>query len=45
MHTYFPLPFSLSILVPAFITTSEYNKERQKQAANPRWASETDDSG
>ncbi|XP_054841204.1 somatomedin-B and thrombospondin type-1 domain-containing protein [Eublepharis macularius] len=30
--------------VPAFITTSEYNKERQKQAVHPRWSSVTEDS-
>nr|XP_028592533.1 somatomedin-B and thrombospondin type-1 domain-containing protein isoform X2 [Podarcis muralis] len=30
--------------VPAFITTSEYSKERKKRAANPRWSSETENS-
>ncbi|XP_070604029.1 somatomedin-B and thrombospondin type-1 domain-containing protein [Erythrolamprus reginae] len=30
--------------VPAFITTSEYSKERKKTAVHPRWSSETEDS-
>nr|XP_020668408.1 somatomedin-B and thrombospondin type-1 domain-containing protein [Pogona vitticeps] len=29
--------------VPAFITTSEYSKERKKRAANPRWSSDTEE--
>uniref|UniRef100_A0A8D2IRD6 Somatomedin B and thrombospondin type 1 domain containing n=1 Tax=Varanus komodoensis TaxID=61221 RepID=A0A8D2IRD6_VARKO len=30
--------------VPAFITTSEYNKERKERARNPNWSSEAEDS-
>uniref|UniRef100_A0A8C6XL05 Somatomedin B and thrombospondin type 1 domain containing n=1 Tax=Naja naja TaxID=35670 RepID=A0A8C6XL05_NAJNA len=30
--------------VPAFITTSEYSKERKNTAVHPRWSSETKDS-
>nr|XP_025871214.1 somatomedin-B and thrombospondin type-1 domain-containing protein [Vulpes vulpes] len=35
----------LSFLVPAFITTSAFNKERTRQAASPQWSTDTEDAG
>ncbi|XP_077608569.1 somatomedin-B and thrombospondin type-1 domain-containing protein [Crocuta crocuta] len=31
--------------VPAFITTSAFNKERTRQAASPQWSTHTEDAG
>ncbi|CAK7289238.1 Somatomedin-B and thrombospondin type-1 domain-containing protein [Vulpes lagopus] len=31
--------------VPAFITTSAFNKERTRQAASPQWSTDTEDAG
>lgn len=35
----------LPFLVPAFITTSAFNKERTRQAASPQWSTHTQDAG
>ncbi|TKC35422.1 hypothetical protein EI555_004761, partial [Monodon monoceros] len=31
--------------VPAFITTSAFNKQRTRQAASPQWSTDTEDAG
>ena len=32
-------------LVPAFITTSAFNKERTRQVVSPQWSADTEDTG